>query len=242
MRIQAGRGDRGHSDGAGDRHLGRRATTAARRLLRGAMLREEFVKRLATTDDCPPQRDGVRFARERPRAWFAGLLVPDAAMPVGIVFPVFEQRAVRFKPLPPRLAATGSDWAFTGTGRDDRRPGNVGRCCRLSRDRLEGRARRRSDRQRATASREIRLLGVALDDRVVELRAHVDHGDRGCRCLALLQLRHLAVRDFHGRFHRRGRRRWKIGRARRMTTFCGRMQNSCFLHSFFLSLVCTESL
>lgn len=143
MGIQIGRDCRGYGDGAGYCHF--RRTAADRLLFRGAVFREELVEGLAATDDRSAQRDCVRFARERPGAGLAGLLVPDAAVPVGIVLAVLEQRAIRFKPLPPRLAA-GGGWTFARAGRADRGAGRV-RGGGLHRDRLGGRPGRRGDRQ-----------------------------------------------------------------------------------------------
>lgn len=89
---------------------------AARLLLRGSVLREELIEGFAATDDRTTQRDGVRLACERPGAGFAGLLIPDPAMPVGIVLAVLEQGAIRFEPLPARLtAAAAVAAADTGT-------------------------------------------------------------------------------------------------------------------------------
>lgn len=70
------------------------------------MFRQELVEGFAATDDCSAQRDGVRLAGERPGAGLAGLLVPNAAVPVGIVLAVLEQRTIRFESLSPRLATT----------------------------------------------------------------------------------------------------------------------------------------
>lgn len=149
------------------------------------MFREELVEGLAATDDRSAQRDSVRFACERPGAGFAGLLVPYATVPVGIVLAVFQQRAIRFEPLPTRLAAataTVGTRTFARTASaacrctdNIRRTGYVRRGS-LHRDRLERRSGRRGDRQRDTC-RQVRLIRNTLDGRVVQLCA-ANNGNR----------------------------------------------------------------
>lgn len=167
----------------------------------------------------------MRLARERPGAGFAGLLVPDTAVPVGIVLAVFEQRAIRLESLAPGLAARGDGVTFPRTGRADRGAGHA-RGGGLHRDRLLGRPGRRGDRQRTTATVQDRLLGRGtLHRRVIQLR--LGYGIREGR-LGFLQLGHLAVRDFHGRFRGRGRGRREVRSSGRMTTLCGETERCVF--------------
>lgn len=119
-----------YGDDASNRHLRRLpAAAAVRLLLRGAVFREELVKGFTTTDDRSAQRDGMRFAGERPGTGLASLLIPDAAMSIGIVFAILEQRAICFEPSSTRLAtipiATRARAFAQGTAARSRRNGDI---------------------------------------------------------------------------------------------------------------------
>lgn len=72
------------------------------------MLREQFVEGLAAAGDGAAQRDRVSLTGEGARTGLPRLFVPDTAVPVRVVFSVFEEGTLSFESFALGLLSPGA--------------------------------------------------------------------------------------------------------------------------------------